>query len=365
MGVPLVWSALSGKPSSPWLWSRPIDLLVIAGAGSMVFIVLAIPASYLWAGFGAAMITVFFHLSVVCNGPHYAATYQIVIRERHRRRRNWMWLAVTAPAVLAALMAIGFWPTVLLAPFTRLYLTLSPHHYAAQHFGMAALYSARRGRPLDPGEKRLLRFSFLGIGGFMMLMANTLVAESNEGLVGVPASRYVAQGGLPPFTYYIGLGLVAVSLGLVWLADRRLRRRTRRGMDGIVWLLFFVNFLWFVVPNLRLSGDAQPWVPPVLGAALIAAIPFFHCAQYLAVVGHRARGTGPVRPIVMLAALVVGGFAIFFGMARLTSQMTPIDIARATLLVDAVFNLHHFLLDAVIWRQLKAPSVSPVPAPAA
>jgi hypothetical protein len=192
-----------------------------------------------------------------------------------------------------------------------------------------------------------------------------LVADSNEGLVGIPASGYIAQGGLPPFTYYIGLGFVAVSLGLVWLADRRLRRRTRRGMDGIVWLLFFVNFLWFVVPNLRLSGDAQPWVPPVLGAALIAAIPFFHCAQYLAVVGHRARGTGPVRPIVMLAALVVGGFAIFFGMARLTSQMTPIDIARATLLVDAVFNLHHFLLDAVIWRQLKAPSVSPVPAPAA
>ena len=156
MGVPLVWPAISGRESSPWLWSRPVDLVVVAGAGSIGFFALAVPAAWLWAGFGAAMLTVFLHLSVVCNAPHYAATYQMVIRERRARRRNWIWLASTAPLVLVALAAIGFWPSLLLAPLARIYLTLSPHHYAAQHFGIAALYSARRGRPFDAGEKRLL-----------------------------------------------------------------------------------------------------------------------------------------------------------------------------------------------------------------
>ena len=358
MGVPLVWPAVSGRATSPWLWSRSVDLAVVGGLGSIAYFVLAIPASWLWAGFGAMMLSVFLHLSVVCNGPHYAATYQIVLRERRNRRGDWIWLVATAPIIAASLIAIGFWPAAVLPPLTRVYLTLSPHHYAAQHFGIAALYSARRGRPLDRSEKRLLRMSFVGVGAFMMLMANTVVPD-NQGLVGVPTSGAAALAGLPPGAYDVGLGLVAGSLALIWCAQRRLRRRTGRGLDSVVWLLFLVNIAWFVVPNLRVPGDVRPWMPPVLGAALIAAVPFFHCAQYLGVVGHRARRSGPVRPVMMLAVLVAGGLAIFVGMVHLTARLTPIDVARATLLVDAVFNLHHFLLDAVIWRQPRASVAAP------
>jgi len=335
------------------LWSQWADLLVIGGLGSIAYFAIAVPASWLWAGFGGAMLFVFLHLSVICNGPHYAATYQMVLRERHGRPGNWAWLVATGPFVLVSLVGIGFWPTMVLAPLTRLYLTLSPHHYAAQHFGIAALYSARRGRSLDETEKRLLRLAFVGVGAFMMLMANTAVPDS-QALVGVPAPNPTILGGLPPFAYDLGLGLVAASLALVWRAQALLRRRTGRGLDSVVWLLFVVNIVWFVVPNLRWPGESRPWVSPVLGSALIAAVPFFHCAQYLGVIGHRARRSGPVRPVLMMTVLVAGGFAIFVGMAQVTSRLTPIDIARATILVDAVFNLHHFLLDAVIWRRSRA-----------
>jgi hypothetical protein len=363
MGLPLVWPALDRGPRAPWLWSRGVDLVVIGGAGSIAFIVLGAVASSLWAGVGAALITAFLHLSVVCNGPHYAATYQLVIRERQTQQRNWLVTVGTAPAVLAVLLLVGHWPTAWLAPFTRLYLTLSPHHYATQHFGVAALYCGRRGRPLDQGEKRLLRFAFLGVGGFMMILANTFASDA-QGIIGIPPSAYISQAGLPPESYYGALGLVVASLWAAGLAERRVRQRTGRGMDGIVWLLLAVNVLWFVVPNLRLPGASGPWVPPLAGAALIAGIPFFHCAQYLGVVGHRARSSGPVRPVLLLAVLAAGGLAIFVGMARVTSHMTPIDAARATLLVDAVFNLHHFLLDAVIWRRTRPAAGAPIPAPA-
>ncbi len=363
MGVPLVWSALGSGQRSPWLWSRPIDLLVIGGAGSILFVALAVPASSLSATVTAALITAFFHLSVVCNGPHYAATYQIVLRERHHRPRNWLFAASSTPLIIAGLVAIAHWPSVLLVPLTRLYLTLSPHHYAAQHFGIAALYCSRRGRPLEPGEKRLLRFSFLAVGGFMMIMANTVTGD-DQGIVGIPPSAYIAQGGLPPSSYHGALVLVAAGLIAAWVVNRKVRRRTSRGMDAIVWLLLAVNVLWFVVPNLRLPGNPGPWLPPLTGAVLIAAIPFFHCAQYLAVVGHRARASGPVRPVVLLAILTAGGFAIFSGMTRVLSDIAPLDLARATLLVDAVFNLHHFLLDAIIWRRRSTPSPTAAPSPA-
>lgn len=364
MGSPLVWPALDGRARSPWVWSRAVDLLVIGGAGSITFIALATVAASLSAGVGAALITAFLHLSVICNGPHYAATYELVLRERRSHRRNWLVAAGTAPVVLAVLLLIGHWPTTWLVPFTRLYLTLSPHHYAAQHFGIAALYCARRGRPLERGEKHLLRLAFLGIGGFMMILANT-VATDAQGLVGIPPSAYINQGGLPPETYYGALGLVAASFWMAGLAERRIRHRTGRGMDGIVWLLLSANLCWFVVPNLRLPGASGPWVPALVGAVLIASVPFFHCAQYLAVVGHRARRSGPVRPVPLLAALSVGGLAIFFGMAHVTSHMAPIDVARAILLVDAVFNLHHFLLDAVIWRRTQAGPATRVATPVA
>ena len=129
-------------------------------------------------------------------------------------------------------------------------------------------------------------------------------------------------------------------------------------------MLFITSFAWFVLPNIH-GPNGLPWMWPGLRLALLGAPPFFHCAQYLAVIAHRHRQSGDVRPIFLFAGLVFGGFALFHAPPHLVPRLFPIDGLRGTLLVVALINLHHFWLDGVMWRRPKqapapaAPAVSP------
>lgn len=62
--------------AGPWVWSERIDTLWIAGGASLLFGAVAVPASYLWAGFGPVVVPTFLHLGVIVNYPHYSATYR-------------------------------------------------------------------------------------------------------------------------------------------------------------------------------------------------------------------------------------------------------------------------------------------------
>lgn len=357
----IVWPALPAKADSPWLWSRSTDLLAVAGGGSIAFTLLVIALLPVWPHLGDVVAFALLYLTLLCNGPHYAATYHVVARERALRPGQWFWLLFSAPIVLAALAAALYWPDAVLRPLTRLYLTFSAHHYASQHFGIAAMYSARGGRALEPLEKRALQLGFLGVGAFIMIIVNMTDGPA-------AAAAYTAAGaappGLPPGAYWVALGLAAAGAALYLISEAMLRRRTGRGFDGAVRLLFLTNLVWFVLPNLRVPGSASAWTPPHVWLTLAISFPFFHCLQYLAVVGHRARSTGPIRPIYLLTTLILIGALLFqlpsIGLAR----FTVVDLVTASALFETVFNLHHYWIDAIIWRRAKPSAARPVAAPA-
>jgi hypothetical protein len=177
-GQPIVWPAAERNAAKRWLWNKRTDLLWIAGSASLLFAVAAVPASYLWAGFGPILITAFLHLGSLVNCPHYMATYELAVRERARRPRNFWWLAGTTPLMLALAWATVLWPERLLIPLVRVYLTWSVYHYASQHFGIASMYSAKQGRPLVAPEKVPLRASFIGVAIYMMISQALLLVVS-------------------------------------------------------------------------------------------------------------------------------------------------------------------------------------------
>lgn len=372
-GKAVVWP--QAGPGSGWIWGRRADLFWIAGGGFFVALALIAPLAVLGGErAGSFLNEAFLKLAIVCNYPHYIATYQVLVRERTSRPRNFRILLVSTVVMLGVLALVASVPDLFWGPVVRLYLTWSAHHYAAQHFGMAAMYSARFGRPLAEREKRPLQAGFLGIGVFMMLMANTVGGDP------AAAARVVGLGedggavpiaAFPDWIYLPALGLVLASVGAAILAERRLAARSGRGFEPVVWLLFATNVAWFVVPHLRIPGR-EPWLPPALVLALYGAPAFFHCAQYLAVTAHRSLQSGPMRPIVTYAILVWGGWMLFNGTAHLgiVPAMFAIDELRGLLLVVTVINLHHFWVDGLIWRRAKAapgtvpaPSAEPPPAP--
>ena len=366
-GQSVIWPKLAGPPGERWLWGRRSDFAWIAGGGFFAFVVVAFPLSF-WAPSAPLLTTAFLHLAIVCNYPHYGATYETIVRERVAKPRAFRTLLVSTPIMIALAALVASFPDLLWAPVLRLYLCWSMHHYAAQNFGISAMWAGRSGKPLDGREKSLLQFAFLGLGVFLIVVSNTAGGdpESAAKVVGLADNGgEIPIANLPDSVYPLALVLAAACCGAFALAERSRRARIGAGFDRATWLLFLTSLAWFVVPAIRLPGSGEPWMWPGLRLALLGAPPFFHCAQYLAVVGHRDRQTSDVRPIVLFSMLVFGSFALFHGPPAVLPRIFPIDSLRAILLVVAVINLHHFWLDGVMWRRpKKAVALSPATASA-
>jgi hypothetical protein len=349
-GQSVVWPAAERSAAKPWLWNERTDMLWIAGGASLLFAVAAVPASYLWVGFGPALITAFLHLGSLVNYPHYMATYELAVRERAKRPRNFWWLVGTTPVMLALASATVLWPERLLIPLVRVYLTWSAYHYASQHFGIASMYAARQGRPLTPLEKVPLRASFVGIAIYMMISLNMMTAETVYGAT--PGFQQI-DAILPRAIYPAALVVLVASLAAFALANHRLRLRTARGFDLAVWTLALANFVWFVIPNVWLPGSQAPWLGARLAIWVPIATPFFHCAQYLGVAADRARADQPVRPVRWLALLVAAGLLSFEGTVWVLPRVVAITPSQALLVVVSILNIHHFVIDGIIWKQPK------------
>ena len=365
-GQTVVWPAVGG-PGTGWLWNRRADLFWIAGGGFFLTAAVLTPLSLL-PGAGVWITSLFLHLAIVCNYPHYAATYQLIVRERHGKPGPFFWLLVSTPLMIGLLLVAGFHHELVWAPVMRLYLTWSAHHYAAQNYGLAALYSMRFGQGLTDGEKRPLQAAFLGLGAVMMICANTLGGDATLAarIVGVDRNaEYIPIAAFPPWAYHAAMLLAIASFGAFLWARQKVVARTGKGFRPAVWLLFATTAAWFVLPNVRMPGGGT-WMWPSLTLALFGAPPFFHCAQYLGITGHRSRWTGDVKPIWLFAMLVGVGYLLFHGPVPLLKAVLPLDSAHAILLLLAVINLHHFWMDGLMWRRpKKAPAPAPAPAPAA
>jgi hypothetical protein len=347
MGEPVVWSSLEGeRPKGMWLWGRAVDSLLAGGLASLLFGLVAIVGTFASPLFAPVLVTGFLHAGIGVNYPHYAATYQLVYRERKRAPRSFVLLLASLP-FLIGLVVLGALEDRSFGWIVRLYLTWSPFHYAKQHFGIASMYAARAGAPLVDREKKLLVTAFVAAAGFTILALNA--STLNPSLSVGETLRLPAL--LPASVYPLALVSAFVSLVAAGLAYVAFRKRTGQAWTPMVTLLLTVNVAWLVLPNLWVPGGAPgPWVGGGVALWLPFAIPFFHCAQYLTVAAHRSRQTGPVRPIVLLVALMLFGYAIFELHAKAVEHVAHVTEARALLLVTALVNVHHFWLDGIVWR---------------
>lgn len=365
MGAPYVWPTTVGAPQGRWLWNRTFDVLLIGGALFFPFALVSVPLAFIVPGFGAAMVAFFLHAGLIVNQPHYAATYHLAVKERDKNPRVFKWLVGSVIVMIPITIACVHWVDVMLSPVTRIYLTWSAWHYSAQHFGIAAMYSARNKRPLQDREKLPLQVAFVGVAVFMMLSLN-LIDPSTAGAFGSVGARALNAKATYAWAYPLGLFIVAVSLIAAGISHVRVKARTGQGLDPMAWLLLGLNFFWFVVPNV-LVGKNNLWGHPEIALWFPYALPFFHCVQYLGVTCHRTRSLGEVRPVFLLIVLMAIGWLIFEGYAYGVQFGGGVNADKAFALVMALVNIHHFWLDGQMWKRPKkapAPAVAPAPKPA-
>ncbi len=333
-----------------------MDLLLIAGVGSVGFAVLAGLATAAFRPSAGLIVIAFLHLGVLCNYPHYAATYSLVVKERREKPQVFTALILASLVMIGVVLFGAVRPDLVLRPLVTLYLCWSAHHYAAQHFGVASMYAHRRGAPLTGTSRSLAQLAFLLVGVFLMLV----IVDDSQAFQVADDARSIPLEILPGVGYPVALCVGVVAIGSFGASDYLSRRQRGRGLDPMVWVLFGTNVAWFIVPRLRLPGATAPWTGD-LAIWLPFAIPFFHCTQYLAVCGWRERAKTEVRPVFWFMGLVGVGLLLFEGVARALPHVTPLDENGAFILVPAALNVHHFWVDGRIWKRPKAPAPAALP----
>lgn len=310
-----------------------------------------------------------FHAAHLINDPHFAVTYLLFYRGARRRAlggelRGWQraryWAAgLAVPAALAAwsLGALASGSGRVLGWLTQLMFFLVGWHYSKQAFGVLTVLSARRGVRLTEGERRA--FLVHSLAGWAYAWASPADPGREVEEKGVVYTTLAHGPGLE-LTTMVAFDLTAAAVIFALL------RRMRRGepLPPAAALVGFLVSVWF-------------WtVFTGLDPLMVYLIPALHSIQYLYFVALLRRNEAlaeegppsfgrPARERLALLGLgaVALGFVLFRAAPALLDGWRAARVSRVALLTGelgptpwlaalvASVNIHHYAMDAVIWRR--------------
>lgn len=327
--------------AGPW-----VDFTAVGGASVLAYAWLAhasaIPESAIY-GVAAALLW-------VGNWPHFAAsTYRLYSDRSHFRR--YPFTAVGWPFVVACLTVGAFLSPGSFAPWlVKAFLWWSPYHFSGQTVGISLLYAKRAGVAVKPWERRAL-------SAFVLL---TFLYPQLRGETRADGGSYYAieypTFGLPSWIATLaGVALAASALWIAMLLITRFRRG-ERSLPLWCWLPPVAQFVWFVLGN-----DVERYYP---------LVPFFHGLQYLLVAGvmqvRLREGAVPSPRPAGFAARELGKWmarnvalsaVLFVALPGIVTWSTGHGAAFAAGILGVAVQLHHFLVDGVVWK-LRDPAVS-------
>ena len=319
----------------------------LAGWLAVVLWIAAVIGSAAGVHLGNDVVQAVFWVGLVLSSAHFGLSYHLAYgRGRAAWRQSPALLGVLPVLVAAVLITLvgltiaagtGATQHAISAAITTVYL-LTTWHYIKQAYGVGRIAASFAGVRLTGGELAVLRYGLYPL--WAVGAVQVLVKGSNYNLAGYPMGY-----GLLPHETLTALRFVAAAgaLAVAVVLARRLAADTP--LPSMLVGTYAAAFLWLgVAPS------------PVVTALALAP---FHALQYLAV-GHRAElalhGIKGERPTVVwwlniVAGAAAGGLLLGRWVPQWLDQTFP---AQNALLFSAAFfvflNLHHYLVDAAIWR---------------
>jgi len=285
----------------------------------------------------------FYLLAIVFNYPHFMAT---IYRAYHTRadfeKYRFVTLHVTLLLVLTGIvmhLSPRFFPWL----FT-LYICWSPWHYSGQNYGLLMMFARRSGAEITAAERRWLRGAF--VASYLMLLASFETGGSSDPLI-------LSLGMPSKFTLPVRLAFGAAFMAFTFLGFRRLIRAMGVRVLVAPLTLAFTQFLWFVLPTL-LELNSVSQVPQTRYSSGILAV--LHSAQYIWITSYyqrreaRAGGQKKWHVAAYFATLLAGGIALFIPGPWLVSYLFHYDFTTSFLIFVSLVNIHHFILDAKLWK---------------
>lgn len=312
-----------------------LDYLAIGGGLSLLLTALIgsglLPAD---AGMTLGLPT----LAFFSNGAHFAAS-TVRLYTKPGSFSMLPFLTMGLPLLTLAALTLAVWqPELFGRHLWALYLTWSPFHYAAQAYGLSVMYCYRSSCALGDGEKLLVRLTCLA----PFLYAFLTSPETGLGWF-VPQSFYVTRPALAVALDRLGWGLGFSSLLLPLALFAGLARRGR-AMPLISLLIMVSNGLWWV--TLRYL-DAFAWATVFHGIQYLAITLLFHVREQTS---RPDNMRGWLYHAVRFYGLCLALGYVLFQVWPLAYLAAGFGWAQSVLLVIAVINVHHFIVDAFIWR---------------
>jgi tetratricopeptide (TPR) repeat protein len=325
---------------SPWIYRPWLDLIVGCGAWSapLLAFALLLPAtrSHSWA-------ITFYLLAIVFNYPHFMAT---IYRAYHTRENFDKYRFVTLHVTLLILATgVLMHASPRLFPWVfSLYIYWSPWHYSGQNYGLLMMFAKRSGATVTVAERKWLRAAF--IASYCMLLGSFITGGSVDPLI-------LSPGLSARFTLPLRLALGVTFFVCTYMGFRRMvREHGARAMVAPL-TLAFTQFLWFVLPTfLELNSASQ--IPQTRYSSGILAV--LHSTQYIWITSYfqrreaAAAGKSNWSIAAYFVTLMAGGIALFIPGPWLVSYLFHYDFTTSFLIFMALVNIHHFILDAKLWK---------------
>jgi hypothetical protein len=322
-------------------WGRPFvghafDYLVIGGGLSLLLTL------YLRAG-GQRSLSGFLEqhlglLVLLSNSTHFAAS-TVRLYTKPGSFTDLRFLTMGLPLVtLAVLTAAIAAPAGMGRHLLALYFTWSPYHYAAQAYGLAMMYCYRSGGTWTDDRKRWIRAACLLPFVYAFLNVRSAGVEwfLPESLIAAPWFDAARSGILP----ILGFFSYALPVALfVWFG-----RGFGPRLPFISLLVIASNSVWWIALTFV---DAFVWATVFHGLQYLAIVSIFHVRERLREPSNRTPWwTHAAR---FYAACLLLGFLLFQVWPNFYAFL-GFGFVESLLLVVAVVNIHHFVVDAYIWR---------------
>jgi hypothetical protein len=293
-------------------------------------------------------------IALFVNSPHFAAS-TVRLYTKANAFRDLPFVTMVLPLAMLVLLGLGLvFPAAVGFHLVALYFTWSPYHYAAQAYGLAVMYCYRSGGKLGDLDKKLLRlacllpfvYAFVDArgAGIEWFLTPAMVDDPVLGQI-----RGLLLALLGPACFAVPVLLfVAGALG--------------RGpaLPVISALAILANAFWWT--SLRYL-DAFVWATIFHGLQYLAIVTIFHVRERTE--GARASGKPPApwwRPAAgFYAVCLVSGYLLFQAWPH-AAALFGFSFAESLLLIVAIINIHHFIVDAFIWRLRKDPNYAVVTA---
>lgn len=327
------------------------DVMIIGGG---LTIPIALWTSLHGASALAALGASFPIVALIVNQAHFAAS-TVRLYTKPNSFRDLPFLTMVFPVVtLAVLTGFIFFANSIGWHLQALYLSWSPYHYAAQTFGLATMYCIRSGCRLDPFERNLLRLTCL-LPFFKAFLDG---APGGYGLGWLVPFSLVRAHALAFDSYLMSrsvLGVLTLAAPVALFVGIHSRRRAasldaseggsaQPAMPLISLFLILSNGVWWVLFS---YWDALAWATVLHGLQYMAIIAIFYADDRMRAPTNR-HGR-PFHMAVLYAICIVVGYALFQCWPR-AYMLAGFGMVESMLLVVAVINIHHFIVDGFIWK---------------